>query len=107
MDNILNQVDELIELIKDNQKYIEYKNLKKKIQEDEEIMNLIKDIKKYQKEIVRNGQNDILENKISTNLEKLDNIPIYVRFNSLQVELNDMFQIIKTSIEKCINDITN
>ncbi|MDD6879089.1 MAG: YlbF family regulator [bacterium] len=81
--------------------------MKERIVKDEDIMNLINEIKLFQKQIVRNGNDSNLEDKINDNLTKLNNYPIYVRFDELQKELNSLFQTIKFSIEDCVNDITN
>lgn len=110
IDSILEKSDELISAIKDSKDYKRYINLKEIIRKDEEIMGLIDEVKTYQKMIIKLNdveQTRLLEQKINEILEKLDTIPIYVEYNYLQTDLNEMFQIIKNTIEKCLYNITN
>ena len=109
INNILNKFEELIALIKNSSDYKKYKELEQIIKQDKEIMGLIDEIKDCQKQIVKfkiiGKDINNLENIIASNLEKLDNIPVYVEYNYLQSDFNEMFQIIKNTIEKCLNDI--
>lgn len=111
INSILDKFGELIDIIKTSSDYKKYKSLQEIIKKDKEIMRLINEVKSCQKKIVKlkvSGE-DItkLENTISSNLEKLNNIPIYVEYSYLQDDLNELFQIIKNAIEKCLKDITN
>ena len=111
INNILDKFDELIDIIKNSSDYKKYKSLQEIMKNDKEIMNLIDEVKACQKQIVklRISGDDIteLESIISSNLEKLNNIPIYVEYSYLQADLNELFQIIKNTTEKCLEDITN
>lgn len=111
MNNILDKIDELIDLIKNSSDYKKYILLKEKIEKDNDIMDLINLIKSKQKEIVKLKSKKMdysLEDKvIKESLDKLNSYPIYVEFNYIQEDLNILFQNIKNSIEKTINDIVN
>lgn len=111
INNILYKVDELIDIIKNSSDYKKYKSLQEIMKNDKEIMHLIDEVKSCQKKIVKlkASGDDIteLETIISTNLEKLNNIPLYVEYSYLQADLNELFQIIKNTTEKCLEDITN
>lgn len=111
INNTLDKFDELIDLIKNSPDYKKYKTLEKIMKNDKEIMMLIEEVKCYQKQIVKlkvvGKDTKELEEKIKIDLEKLENIPVYVEYNYLQTDLNELFQIIKNTIEKCLNDITN
>lgn len=111
MNDIKEKVKELIEVIKNSDDYISYISLMKVVRDDDDIMKLIEEIKVYQKEIVKlnsiNEDCSYYDGLIKENLDKLNRYPIYVEFSNLQDELNTSFQIIKDTLEKEINDITN
>jgi len=111
MNDILKEVDCLVELIKCSDDYKRYLLLKDALHNNPEVMNLINEIKRLQKIIVKkkSKKENIIEeeNQIETNLRILEDIPIYVEFNYLQKDLNTLFQEIKQNFEDCINRITN
>ena len=111
INNILVKFGELIDIIKNSSDYKKYKSLQEIMKNDKEIMHLIDEVKSCQKQIVKLkvSGDDIteLETIISSNLEKLNNIPLYVEYSYLQADLNELFQIIKNTTEKCLEDITN
>ena len=115
MEKYMNDIDtsfnDLIECIKNNEKYKEYLKIKEILLKDEEINSLIKDIKKLQKKITKDEfyKRDCTldKKKLNQKLEQLNNYPIYIDFCNIQSDLNNMFQIIKNTIEKCLYDITN
>lgn len=111
MNSILSKTDELVNEIRKSSDYKKYIELREIIKQDKQIMGLIDEIKKIQKQIVRDKQkkSDIsnLEIDLQNKLEELEQNPIYVEFNYIQNDLNNMLQTIKNLIEKHINDITN
>ena len=111
IDNILDSFDELINLIKNSSDYVRYKTLQEIIKEDKDIIGLIEEVKYCQRQIVKlkytKSDTSELECIISSNLEKLNNIPVYVEYDYLQADMNELFQVIKNTIEKCLFDITN
>ena len=111
MNSILSKTDELVNEIRKSSDYEKYIELREIIKQDKQIMGLIDEIKKIQKQIVRDKQkkSDIsnLEIDLQNKLEELEQNPIYVEFNYIQNDLNNMLQTIKNLIEKHINDITN
>ena len=111
MNDILDSSDKLIEAIKNSDLYKRYIYLKEQMINDKEINVLIKEIKSLQKKIVieTNNGNDIsiYEDEINKKIESLNNFPLYVEYDYVQKDLNEELQIIKNTIESCINDITN
>ena len=110
MNKILQKTDEMVDVIKQNEKYKKYISIKQKISEDKDIMDLINEVKDLQKKIVNETYkgNDIssLQEKINKNMEILNSYPIYVEFNYLQEDLNEIFQHIKEKLQDNINKIT-
>lgn len=107
-DEILNKVDEIIAYIKETDVYSNYLKSKKIISLDQEIITLIEDIKRYQKEIVKNqSKKQELEDKINNNLSILNENPNYLEYMYFQEELNNMLTIFENKINKYFKDIFN
>lgn len=111
MNEISNKVGELVDLIKQSDDYQEYISLMNIMKEDKDINFLIKEIKDSQKKIMKlkslGEDYSSYDELIKKDFDRLGTFPIYVEFSSLQEKLNTSFQVIKESIEKEINSITN
>ena len=101
---ILSEVDKIIEFIKESDDYEDYIYLKDKLSKHEEANNLITEIKKLQKQAVKQEVNKMdtkeLDNKIKENLDKLNKIPLYRDFIDKQEVLNDYYQTIKERLDE-------
>lgn len=101
---ILNEVDKIIEFIKESDDYKDYIYLKDKLSKNERANNLINEIKKLQKQAVKQEVNKMdtkeLDNKIKDNLDKLNKIPLYRDFIDKQELLNDYYQTIKERLDE-------
>lgn len=110
MNDISTKADELIEAIKQSDTYKKYISLKKQMIENKEIMNSIDLVKKLQKDIVRKNVStdecSKIDKEIDQIISRLHDIPLYVEYDYVQKELNNTLQIVKSTIEGCINDIT-
>ena len=92
-DLLLKKVDELVFLVKETNDYKRYSELKKNLQS--------KIIKKEYKGInVEKEENDLDSLK-----KELNSYPIYQEYMYLQEDLNNIFQNIKSIIEKSIKKI--
>ena len=111
MNDIILKSNELIDSIKESELYKRYVYLKDKMSKDKEIMSLINEIKSLQKKLVlesnKGKDTSNIEKDINSNLDKLNNIPLYVEYDYAMKDLNNELQKIKSTIESCINDITN
>ena len=101
---ILNEVDKIIEFIKESDDYKDYIYLKDKLSKHEKANNLINEIKMLQKKIVKlevNKQDTKeLDNKIKDNLNELNKIPLYRDFIDKQEVLNDYYQTVKNRLDE-------
>ena len=108
-DEVINKVDELIDLIKNDNYYKRYKEISLQMKNNEEIMSTIRKIKSLQKEIVNleyiKEDVSVLEEEYFLNLDKLNSYPIYQEYTYLQEDLNNMFQNIKGILEQYINNL--
>lgn len=108
---ILENVDNLINYIKSSDIYKDYLFLSKKLANNRKALEYINRIKQLQKEIVRKevSKEDIteLEKEINLLLEKLNKIPLYVEFIHRQMELNEIYQYIKSRLDEYFYTLLN
>ena len=111
MVDIIVKSNELIDSIKNSKVYEKYVFLRNEMLKDKKIADLIEKVKTIQKKLVREKSigksTDALERKIDAVLLELNKIPLYVQYDCVQCELNEILQNVKSTIESCINDITN
>lgn len=101
---ILKEIDFLVEDIKKTSIYQRYQAIKDKMQQNEELMNLIKSYKKLQQELVQYEYNKQeakvieLEKELQYQKEILMKNPLYSEYIFIQEELNESFQLIKDTL---------
>lgn len=108
---ILDEVNKLVDSIKETKDYQDYLFLSNKLKENDKALEYIDKIKKLQKEIVKkevNGEDvTSLEHDISNLLDKLNKIPLYVEYINKQKELNEEYQIIKNTLDDYFYELFN
>ena len=106
---ILNKVHELDLLLKESPEYLRFQEVTKQMKNNNDVMNLIKKIKRIQKDIVnleyRRQNVSLLEKELNTCLNELNEYPIYQEYSYLLEDLNNTFQSIKSILEEHINYI--
>lgn len=110
-DNLLCGIDNIISIIENSNEYKEYQLLSKKMHNNNEINQLIKEVKTLQQKLVKEQAlgNDIknIDSEISKKLEELKEYPIYLEYIYLQEDLNNSILLVKEKLEKYINNLTN
>lgn len=110
MNEIYNELDELIELIKNTDVYQEYLSILNQMGKSEDINRLVKEIKELQQQAVRkeykerkpvDNLNKIIEDKIN----ELNNIPLYHEYKYKAEEIYSLLSIISDRIQTCIDEI--
>ena len=108
---ILNKVDEIINIINGSEEYQRYIEISNKMKDNKEIMALIDEVKQLQKKLVKEQSlgrdTSSIDEEINNKLKELQEYPIYLEYIYLQEDLNNSIDLIKTSIENYINNITN
>lgn len=108
---LLKKVDELVDIIKESDDYKRYIELKTIMENNKEIMKLVKNIKSLQQKTIKleyNKQDTTKEEKELQSLkDELNSYPIYQEYIYLQEDLNDTFQNIKVIIEKSVERINS
>ena len=101
---IENKIDNLFNELEQSDLYKNYKKIKHQLEDNIEIMNLIQEIKRYQK-IGTNNKDNSVEDKIKELNKKLESYPLYQSYLIIKEELEqELFQI-KEVFEKYFHDI--
>lgn len=110
-EDIMAKTKELAELITTSAEVEFYKEAEKRIQNHREVQDLIKLIKKKQKEIVafeHTFKNPAMVKKIEQEIEdlqdKLDEFPIVNQFKQAQDDLNQLLQMIVSVIRDTVSE---
>ena len=104
MDNIKNDIDKLFNKIEESNLYKNYLSVKEQLVKNEEIMNLINEIKRYQKILV-NNKDEKLEKELKKLYDMLNNYPIYQSYLEILEELNGELTTIKNVFENFLKSI--
>ena len=108
---ILDKVDEIIDFIKSTDTYKDYLSLKDKLNGNEKVNTLIKEIKSIQKELVKlevhNMDTKELDKEYHDKLNELNKIPLYNDYVNTIGKLNDMYQVIKKRLDDYFYDKLN
>ncbi|PLR94795.1 RicAFT regulatory complex protein RicA family protein [Bacillus sp. T33-2] len=109
-DDIINRAKELAMMIADTEEVDFFKRAEAQIHSNEKIRNTISQIKGLQKQAVNlqhYGKEEALrktEEKIAALEQQLDEIPIVQEFKQSQLDVNDLLQIIASTISNTVTD---
>lgn len=104
---------ELAELISTSEEVQQYKQAEFKIKNHDNVQEMIRTIKKKQKEIVafKSFQNPTMVEKIENEIEQLqdelDGIPVVAEFQQTQADINQLLQLIVSVIRETVSEKIN
>ena len=101
---VINEIDNLINVIKENNIYKEYISILEKINSNEEIKELTNKIRIINKKLVRTPSIK-LESELKDLESKLNDIPLYLDYKDKLNELNNLLLVVKNNIENYMKDI--
>lgn len=103
----MSEIDQLIDMIKNNESIKRYQRLEKLLNENQDLKEKLEDLKSIQKTLVQKktyGQDTSqIEATYHQKLEETHLFPLLSEYLSLQEEINDMIQQIAFIIENGIN----
>ena len=106
--DINDKLDEIIEFIKNTDSYKNYLKAKDILEKRDDLKKIIENIKRLQKEIIKNSCNKKeLETKLNKNIELLESDITYCEYNKYLSEVNNMLAILETKLNKYFEDIFN
>ncbi len=109
-DDIVQKAKELAKMIAETEEVKIFKQAEAKIHENEKVRTMIAKIKSLQKQAVNlqhYGKVEALkkvEAEIDEIYEQLSDIPIVEQFKQSQVEINDLLQLVASTISKTVTD---
>ncbi|WLR52412.1 RicAFT regulatory complex protein RicA family protein [Bacillus tianshenii] len=108
--DIINEAKSLAKMIAETEEVDFFKRAESQINENEKVQRLMKAIKAYQKQAVNfqhYGKTEALkqaETKLDELTKELDEIPIVQEFKDSQTEVNDLLQIVSSTISNTVTD---
>ncbi len=97
-------IDDVISVIVNSKDYQQCLQLKDKMKKNQELMKLIEDLKKAQKEYVKSG---IGKEKIDSLEEELYQFPIYVVYMEHLEKVNDMLSYVEEDLNDYFYQLMN
>lgn len=106
----MEKLDEVVNVIKDSKEYKTCIDLKKRMESNEDINDLVKKIKILQKKYIRTNDKDI-KLELDSLEKELNEIPIYHIYMENLEKVNDMINYVKDELndyfDKLLNENTN
>jgi cell fate (sporulation/competence/biofilm development) regulator YmcA (YheA/YmcA/DUF963 family) len=109
-DDIITRAQELAHIIAETEEVDFFKRAEAQIHVNAKVSTLISDIKGLQKQAVNlqhYGKQEALkkvEDKIASLEQELDDIPVVQEFKQSQIEVNELLQLIATTISNKVTD---
>ncbi|MBR4617706.1 MAG: YlbF family regulator [Bacilli bacterium] len=100
-------LEELINYIKNSHEYIECMKLKEKISEDKDLMLLIDDVRKSQKNYIKSNYDKDKKIILDEKIKLLDLNSLYVMYSYYLEQVNYMINLIKDELNDYFFEITN
>lgn len=106
MEKLNKSLDEVVNTITNSKEYRKCLELKKKMDSNDEINSLVKEIKSKQKKYIKSNDPNILSEL--KNLENsLNSIPIYHVYTDNLEKVNDMINYVKDELNDYFIDLLN
>ena len=106
MEELNRNLDEVVNCIKNSKEYKKCIELKEKMDTNDEINFLVKEIKLKQKKYIRSNDSNILE-ELKLLEDKLNNIPIYHIYLENLEEVNNMINYVKDELNDYFDKLLN
>ena len=102
------KIDELFDTIKNSKEYLAYQNIGEVLKDNDEVNNLVDEIKKLQQKSVRleeagNDEYKEVDKVIEEKVALLNSKPIYQEYLRRMNEFNDILAMSSNQIEQFVN----
>ena len=100
-------LNELINYIKTSNEYKECIRLKEEMGKDTELLLLIQEVKKCQRDYVKSGYSDSKKEILDENMKLLESNKTYILYSYYLDRVNESISIVKKELNDYFFDITN
>lgn len=107
MEKVSKALDLVIDCIINSNEYKKCISLKEKMSNNEEITDLINNIKDTQKKYIRSGYSESIKKELDSYEEKLLSIPIYFEYNNSLEKVNEMINCVKDTMNDYFDKLLN
>ena len=107
MEKVYKALDEVITSIKDSKEYTEVLEIKKQMEENKELMDLIDKVKDLQKKYVKKNYDSKIKEELDEVEDKLNSIPIYNIYLEKLKLVNEKIDYVKDSLNEYFDDLLN
>jgi len=107
MEEFNKSLEEVISYIQNSNEYQTCISLKEQMNDNEEIKELVNQIKILQKKYIRSDYDSTLKEELNQLEEKLNNIPVYHIYSSHLERVNEMIDTVKESLNQYFQELLN
>lgn len=107
MENLYKALDEVILCIKESEEYKMSISLKEKMENNEEIKELVNNVKDLQKKYVKSNYDVKIKKELDVVNDRLEEIPIYNIYLSNLEKVNEKIEYVKDSLNDYFYKLLN
>lgn len=104
---VLKKVAEIINYLETTPNYKKYLLIKERMTNDQEINNLLEEIRVLQKLVANNKNDENLKQQLDIKNSLLNNIPLYRDYLNTLDDINNTFNIIENELNNYFTSIIN
>ena len=105
MEEVFKCLDGIIETLQDSKEYKMCISLQESMKDNQEIVSLVEEVKKTQKEYIRSGYHKDLKEKLDSLEKKLKDIPVYAIYLENLSIVNERICYIKDSLNEYFDNL--
>ena len=102
-----NSLNDLINYIKNSNEYRTCIELKNKMNDNDEVNALVKQVKSLQQKYIKSNYDENIKKELDEINSKLDNIPIYVIYKQNLEKVNNMINLVKDELNDYFDKLLN
>lgn len=107
MEELNNEIDDIVQYIKNSSEYKKCVLLKEQMNDNDEIKFIVDEIKSLQKKYIRSNYDDKIKKELDKKNEILSNIPIYNVYNQSLDAVNAMIDYVRNRLNDYFEQLTN
>ena len=107
MEKLDKSLEEIVSCIKNSNEYMECIEIKEKMKSNEELMEMIEDIKKLQKKYIRSNYDSNIKKELDDLEDKLNSIPIYNIYLEKLNKVNELIDYVKDDLNDYFYNLLN